>query len=78
MRYSAIIHSIDMYVRSYMYVHLHISVIIMIFINNEGISEAVMLIKVTAPRLNTLIRTEKLSKDIGYQILGLVLGMILM
>ena len=31
-------------------------------------------IKMTAPKLNTLIDTKKISRDLGYQILGLILG----
>lgn len=46
------------------------------YYHNIEISAAMARIAVTAPRLNTLISTSKVSKNtsMGYQILGLILG----
>jgi hypothetical protein len=40
----------------------------------RAISKVMTEIKVTCPRLNTLIQVDKLTKLVGYQILGLILG----
>lgn len=46
-----------------------------LFEMREGMSQAINRIKRTAPRLNTLINTSKLSSELlGYQLFGLVLG----
>jgi hypothetical protein len=46
-----------------------------VFEVREGMSQAIHRIRRTAPRLDTLVNTSKLSSDLlGYQIFGLVLG----